>query len=109
MENIYTGSRDQGIAVVLKNGLPFSPARSLKVRNHSPDGFNWAYCGSGPAQLSLALLLEEVSKEDAERLYQDFKFRVIARLPQEGPWTLTGDKIRAWFGLPAIPERGECA
>ena len=33
------------------------PEISQKVRNHSPDGFNWGYCGSGPAQLALAIVL----------------------------------------------------
>lgn len=33
-----------------KRDLP--PKNNL--RNHSPNGFNWGYGGSGPAQLSLA-------------------------------------------------------
>jgi hypothetical protein len=35
--------------------LPVTP--SLRHRNHSPDGFEWGYHGSGPAQLALAILL----------------------------------------------------
>lgn len=30
--------------------------------------------------------------------YQDFKFDVIARLPQGGTWTLTRDEVLAWAG-----------
>lgn len=51
------------------------------LRNHSPDGFNWSYSGSGPSQLSLALLADALGDDaKAQRHYQDFKFKVIARL-----------------------------
>jgi hypothetical protein len=40
------------------NGKELSPIKSQKVWNHSPDGFNWGYGGSGPAQLALAICLE---------------------------------------------------
>lgn len=64
------------------NGKFLDPARSLAVRNHSPDGFQWGYGGSGPAQLALAILLEFFPRQQAEENYQDFKFDVIAGLPQ---------------------------
>lgn len=55
---------------------------SLKIRNHSPDGFNWGYGGSGPAQLSLAILMKYLPVEYALELYQDFKFSVVGKWPQ---------------------------
>jgi len=64
------------------NNKPLSPTLSQSVRNHSPDGFNWGYAGSGPAQLALAILLEFVSEAEALKHYQSFKWRVIAHLPQ---------------------------
>ena len=39
------------------DGKYLDPARSQKAWNHSPDGFNWGYGGSGPAQLALAIML----------------------------------------------------
>jgi len=39
------------------NGQELHPAESLKMRNHSPDGFNWGYGGSGPAQTALAICI----------------------------------------------------
>ena len=58
------------------------PARSQQLIDHSPDGFNWGYSGSGSAQLSHALLLEVTDDEQtALRYYQDFKWDVIANLP----------------------------
>jgi hypothetical protein len=56
------------------------PGPSQKFRNHSPDGFNWGYGGSGPAQLALAIMLAVTGKPDG---YQDFKWEVIATLPQD--------------------------
>ncbi|NVM21400.1 MAG: hypothetical protein HWN68_06435 [Desulfobacterales bacterium] len=64
------------------DGKELLPGRSQKVANHSPDGFNWGYGGSGPAQLALAILLRLLPKDKAVCRYQKFKWDVIARLPQ---------------------------
>lgn len=40
------------------DGEELTPEESQKFRNHSPDGFNWGYYGSGPAQLALAIVLK---------------------------------------------------
>lgn len=64
---------------VYLNGKFLDPKESQKYHNHSPDGFNWGYGGSGPAQLALAVILRLTG--DAVG-YQDFKFRVIAAIPQ---------------------------
>ncbi|KKN16952.1 hypothetical protein LCGC14_0970690 [marine sediment metagenome] len=56
-----------------------SPLPSLKLRNHSPDGFSWGYHGSGPAQLALAILLDAtLDGEVAQANYQDFKDEFVA-------------------------------
>lgn len=65
------------------DGRPLSPERSLEVCNHSPTGFSWGYPGSGPAQLALAILLSYLPEKEAVGLYQDFKFKFIATLPEE--------------------------
>lgn len=64
------------------NGKRLDPAPSQKVRNHSPDGFNWGYGGSGPAQLALAICLEIMPRDEAETFYQHLKIHVISELPQ---------------------------
>lgn len=63
---------------VFLNGEQLNPEYSLSIRNHSPSGFNWGYGGSGPAQLSLAVLLATCPAEIASKYYQSFKFNVIA-------------------------------
>jgi hypothetical protein len=64
------------------------PTRSQTYNNHSPDGFNWGYGGSGPAQLALAVCLElwDVKRKRGYDYefnfdYQAFKFKYIAALP----------------------------
>src|SRR4051812_21955507 len=58
---------------------PLDPRHDL--RNHSLTGFNYGYAGSGPAQLALALLADGLGDDEkAQEFYQDFKFKVIARL-----------------------------
>ncbi len=61
------------------DGKLLDPSLSQMVWNHSPDGFNWGYDGSGPAQLALAIMLELTGKPDG---HQDFKWRIVSRLPQ---------------------------
>lgn len=68
----------------------------LDLRNHSPTGFQWGYGGSGLAQLVLALLADHLQDDDeALARYQDFKWKVIASLPQGKTWELTPAQIDA--------------
>lgn len=97
--SIYRGHptrTKQGGFLVTKDGDPLSPAPSQKLYNHSPNGFNWGYSGSGPAQLALALLLDVTGDKDlAERHYQAFKREVIAALGKE--WRMTTGSVQRWL------------
>jgi hypothetical protein len=81
--------------IVTRDGIKIDPAVSLKVVNHSPDGFSWGYPGSGPAQLALGILLVHLNgdKERALSLYHDFKFKVIAKLPMDENFSLTDAQV----------------
>lgn len=60
MVRIYRGYRDEsGAARVTVNGATLPPRHDL--RNHSPDGFEWGYSGSGPAQLALAIVADHAA------------------------------------------------
>jgi hypothetical protein len=100
-ETIYQGvpeRTNQGGFLVLKNGQPLSPAPSQKLRNHSPDGFNWGYGGSGPAQLALALLLDVSGNSNtALAHYQRFKWEKIAALELDLPWDMSESEIENWL------------
>lgn len=59
------------------------------VYNHSPDGFEWGYGGSGPSQLALALCIHVLGGDirRATRVYPDVKFAVVARW-QDRTWAI---------------------
>lgn len=72
------------------NGELLSHKQSLKIRNHSPSGFAWGYMGSGPTQLSLAILMKYCEEAGYEKFvdlalasYHDFKHYFIAKLPAQ--------------------------
>ena len=78
------------------NGKKLHPSKSQKVHNHSPDGFNWGYEGSGPAQLALSIMLELFDRVHALARYQSFKQRAIFNLPNSDfsvIVTMAGTKI----------------
>jgi hypothetical protein len=98
-EVIYTGQKErtpEGGMVVFRNGIPFSPRPSQKLINHSPDGFNWSYWGSGPAQLALALLLDVTHNPSlAIAKHQQYKFEVVGKL--QDSWEIMSVEILAWL------------
>jgi hypothetical protein len=104
--SLYTGARIDGRCHVLKEGHPLSPRWSQSVRNHSPDGFNWGYCGSGCAQLALAILLEETTVEEARALYQDFK-RVVVAVWKNDRWAITSEGIQNWLSARRLQQKRE--
>ncbi|MCK9544903.1 MAG: DUF6166 domain-containing protein [Novosphingobium sp.] len=67
----------------------------LNEVNHSPTGFEWGYYGSGPSQLSYAIVRylagkdteQPEAKEFAELIYIPFKQDVIGNLPYDS-WEL---------------------
>lgn len=73
---------EQGGYEVYLDDEYLSPKHSQVIYNHSPDGFSWGYEGSGCAQLALAILLKIMDKELAVSQYQEFKRKIIAKLPQ---------------------------
>jgi hypothetical protein len=110
----YCGHRrDDGAVVVTVSGYGIQGFRSLPWRldlaNHSPDGFEWGYGGSGPAQLALAILADALEAPEGKkpptgfeddddvagqlrlkaiRLHQDFKWKFIAGLARDRPWII---------------------
>ena len=75
---IHTLKGDKNYNVWL-DGKLLDPELSKKVYNHSPDNFSWGY------GVALAIVLKLTGKSDG---YQDFKWDVIAKIP-EGPFETT--------------------
>ena len=87
----YAGRREGYAVSVTVDGRRLNPR--LDLWNHSPTGFEWGYCGSGPAQLALAILADHCANdEQALNFHQRFKWAVIAELPHRS-WTLTSQAI----------------
>lgn len=86
-----------GTGVVYIDEQQLEPGPSLKLVNHSPTGFSWGYSGSGPAQLALAILLHFASEEFALNNYQQFKFDIIANLPQHEAFALPEKAVHKWI------------
>lgn len=96
---IYKGYRHSdgvGNQLVTKDDDILDPRPSREIWNHSPDGFNWGYHGSGPAQLALALLYD-VTKDEvvSVRLHQEFKRSFVAAWGDT--WGITDAYIREWI------------
>lgn len=66
----------------------------LDVRNHSPTGYEWGYCGSGPAQLALALVADLLGESLAVQVYQHVKSVLVSRFAPAG-FLLTEIELRA--------------
>jgi Family of unknown function (DUF6166) len=92
-------TRERNVYRIADSGprIPLNPRFDL--RNHSPTGFHWGYGGSGPAQLALAVLADYLRNDEVALLrYQEFKWQVIAALPQNDGWTLHPEDIEAAVG-----------
>ncbi len=60
---------------------------------HSPDGFEWGYSGSGPADLARSIVGDVLQHPDpSPRQYQRIKAALITTLPHEGG-TITEDEV----------------
>lgn len=95
-QKIYRGTRwhdehvyhDEGTLIIqvwptdTSHYVHYSLHPRYDLANHSPDGFNWGFHGSGPSQTALAILADALGDDKrALELYQSFKCKVIARLP----------------------------
>lgn len=98
-QTVYRGRRDPAAPVgeeveVTVDGDALD--KRYDLLSASPSGFEWAYGGSGPAQLAIALLAHAIDDETACHYYQRFKQEVVAELPEDG-WRLTSDDIETWL------------
>jgi hypothetical protein len=87
------------------------------VTYHSPDGIEWGYPGSGPADLALSILadyFEETPEQvlgalrslwarrsKAASLHQRFKVEFLAH-EQRDEWQIRADVIEVWLRSPSI-------
>lgn len=76
------------------------------VVRHSPDGFNWGYGGSGPADAALSILTEIYGSDVAEKHYQSFKNKFVASVPVLGG-EIPVEEIDRWLDARLEPPVAE--
>jgi len=84
----YVGIRFEGrVAVSILKGTVVTPLPHIEY--HSPDGFEWGYPGSGPADTALSILTDYfgddpslVEESKAFLLHQHFKDHFLVRAPK---------------------------
>ena len=99
------GESRKGEVLITVDGAPLDWRSSLAVGNHSPTGPAWGYGGSGPAQRALAILLAVTDAATAERLYQQFKWSVIAPIEADR-WALDAGDVLNWLESAAARTEG---
>ena len=86
------------------------------ITHHSPDGIEWGYAGSGPADLALSLLADFFDetpervrdalrslwapRSKAAALHQRFKSEFLAN-EQRDDWQIRADVIDVWLASPS--------
>lgn len=94
---IYRANVDSTMAYVVTDSGEYNLDPRHHYCKHSPDGFAWGYGGSGPAQLAFAILADHLDdNEQAESMYQQFKWAVIAAAPRDEPFYLREDVVARW-------------
>jgi hypothetical protein len=76
-------------------GINRQPEPLKHRRRHSPDGFNWGYTGSGPADLALAILTDAFGARVAEGHYLVFEREHVAKWGAR--WSITRTELRIWL------------
>jgi hypothetical protein len=91
---IHENEKDHEITI---DGIkPFFPNRNIDIvvsQEYEPhsDGYEWGYGGCGPAQTSLAILLEVLPSDISGKNYQQFKNDVISNIKQGNPFRMKID------------------
>lgn len=108
LQRIYQSDRKSRTVYV--KDFRFNIMNTLQWRhdlyNHSPDGFNWGYCGSGPAQLALALTADATGDDKLAMLvYIKVKNNLVARLPQGESFLISSEDVLRAAELVPEPTR----
>lgn len=97
-QTVYRGRRDP-VALVGEEGEVTLDGKPLDCRydllSASPSRFEWGYGGSGPAQLTIAILAHAYDDKFACEHYQQFKEEVVTNF-SGNRWTLRTSDLDAW-------------
>jgi len=97
-EGINRGIGGQIIMVCETDGRSKFESYPLKHHvRHSPDGFQWGYKGSGPAETARCILIDYFGEDEkkAETLYLRFEDEIISKASKR--LFITERDIRDWI------------
>lgn len=107
MAKIYRGTNlgtgGQGV-IVIDGDKKYSLTHWMR---HSPDGFQWGYGGSGPADLARSMLLDllgSYAQSIVNHIYQDFKRDFIEIAADD--LMIKEEDIRIWLKAKKISSQG---
>lgn len=96
IRNGYAGARgpDGTVKVVaIRNGQQY-PLQHLV--HHSPDGFNWGYGGSGPAELARCIVADATGISNPHpAVCHKFKEEFVSGWGDQ--WEISLDEVRSWL------------
>ena len=100
MDRIFRGKRVEDIRlveVVVGDRVVLLPLKpSLQIAEHSPEGFNWGYEGSVPAQLALGILYEVTGNVALSREYYPlFKIDHVSQWSEH--WEMRESEVLEWL------------
>jgi hypothetical protein len=103
MRKLYLAQRKEEVGGVDCIVICFNDTKVIKryplkhIERHSPDGFNFGFEGSGPADLALSILTDFLEdRAAAELVYQEFKRAHIAT-HKGNALSILGFQIRNWI------------
>lgn len=79
--------------------LPPAAIDPKREARHSPDGFQWGYAGSGPAELARAILVRVVDGDERARhplCYQRLKAEIISHIKKD-EFELDFKMVQEWY------------
>lgn len=90
------------VAWTVNGGADGHPLPHLE--RHSPDGFEYGYGGSGPADLARSIVGEVLGQKDPSiTLYSRLKMEWVSQLEGAGPHSISEDEVRKIIGM-ELPE-----
>jgi hypothetical protein len=79
----------------------------MHIERHSPDGFQWGYGGSGPADLALSIMVHHLNVtcgftwdravQEADCWYQAFKREFLVGIGDQDQLDISSARISEWF------------